>query len=132
MRTSTREDGGQGTVELALVLPVVVVLVLFVVQLGLVMRDRVLLTHATREGVRAASVAGADRDAAVRRAVERSGELVPGRLESSVEVSADGTEVRVEVTYRSVTDLPLIGVLVPDIEFREAASMRIESVEEGP
>lgn len=127
-----REDGGQGTVELALVLPVVVVLVLFVVQLGLVMRDRVLLTHATREGVRAASVVGEGRDAAVRRAVERSGELDPGRLESTVQVSDDGTEVRVEVVYRSVTDLPLIGVLVPDVEFREVASMRLESVEEGP
>lgn len=128
---AAREDEGQGTVELALILPVVALLVLVVLQIGLVMRDRVLLTHATREAVRAASVATDDRVAAAHRAADRSGELDPGRLDEQVTVSDDGTEVRVEVTYRSPTDLPLVGALVPDVEFRESATMRVESVEDG-
>jgi hypothetical protein len=34
--------------------------------------------------------------------------------------------VSAQITYRSRTDLPLIGLLVPDITIRAAASMRAE------
>lgn len=128
MRTATRGDSGQGTVELALVLPVVALMVLLVAQFGLVVRDRLLVTHAAREGARAASVADSDRDGAVRRAVERSGELDATELSESVSIVDAGAAVRVEVSYRSITDLPFIGALVPDIDLRDSVTMRLESV----
>ena len=49
-------DRGQSTVEFALVLPLVVMVLLLVVQVGLVVRDQVLVVHAAREAARAAAV----------------------------------------------------------------------------
>jgi hypothetical protein len=49
-------DHGQSTVEFALILPLVVLVVLFIVQAGFVVRDQVLVSHAAREGARAAAV----------------------------------------------------------------------------
>ena len=49
-------DAGQAAVELALLLPVVVVLVLGVLQVALVGRDQLALELAAREAARAAAV----------------------------------------------------------------------------
>ena len=73
-----RADGGQSTVEFALVLPLVVVVLLLVVQVGLVVRDQVLVVHAAREAVRAASVG--DSNDQVRRAAAAAGPLDADRL----------------------------------------------------
>jgi hypothetical protein len=100
-------------------------LLLVVVQVGLIVRGQVLVTHAAREGARAAAV---DPDpAAARRAVEASSALDPARL--SVQVSnraGAGSRVRVEVGYRLVTDLPLVGSLMPDPVLSAATTMRVE------
>src|SRR3546814_15993680 len=48
-------QGGQASVELALLLPVVVFLLLAVLQVGLLARGLVLFTHASREAARAAA-----------------------------------------------------------------------------
>lgn len=127
-----REDRGQATVELALVLPLVASFLLVVAQTGLVVRDRVLVTHATREAVRAAAIAEGDRTIAARRAAERAAGLDAERLSVAVEVVDAGAAVRVDVHYRSVTALPLIGTLLPDPDLDGSATMRIESaVEHG-
>jgi len=128
MRVTAREDSGQSTVEFALVLPVVILFLMLIVQCGLVLRDRVLVTHAAREGARAAAVAETDREAAAQRAVERAGELNPDQTSETVEILDNGRAVRVQVTYRSRTDLPLIGALIPDIDLTEAVTMRLESM----
>ena len=49
-------QSGQATVEFALILPLVVLLILAVLQTALVVRDYVATVHAAREAVRAASV----------------------------------------------------------------------------
>src|SRR5204863_562465 len=49
-------EGGQASVEAALVLPLVITMLLAVVQVGLVVRAEVLVTHAAREAARAAAV----------------------------------------------------------------------------
>ena len=54
-------DEGQAAVELALVLPLVALLLLALVQVGLVVRDQILVIHAAREAAREAAVdAGPD------------------------------------------------------------------------
>jgi Flp pilus assembly protein TadG len=120
-----RRERGQASVELALALPLVVVLLFVVVQVGLIVRAQVLVTHASREGARAAAV---DADpAAARRAVEASSVLDAGRLDVVVANRAGpGSRVRVEVGYRLVTDLPLVGPLMPDITLSAATTMRVE------
>jgi Flp pilus assembly protein TadG len=118
-------ERGQATVELALVLPLVAVLLLALVQVAIVARDQVLVAHAAREAARAAAV---DDDADVaRRAAERAGPLAADRL--TVAVSGRdgvGSRVRVVVRYSVPLRLPLIGQAVRDLELRSEATMRVE------
>jgi Flp pilus assembly protein TadG len=122
---SRRGDGGQSTVELALALPLVALALLLVVQVGLVVREQVLVTGAAREAARTAAVVGPDDRAAIERAASRAGALDPERLHVEVRSTADGT-VEVSVRYRSRTELPLVGALVPDVDLRASATMRRE------
>ena len=122
-----RRDRGQATVELALLLPVVVVLLLAVLQLGIVARDVVLVTHASREAARAAAVD--DASGAAMEAAKASSGLDPDRLE--VEVSGrdgPGSRVRVAVSYRIRTSVPIVGAWMADPEVTSTATMRVEGV----
>lgn len=108
--------------ELALGLPVVVMAALVVLQLALVGRDRVMVSHTAREAARAAATdpaAGAARDGAV-----AAGGLDPSRIQ--VESDRRGERVEVTVRYRSVTDLPLVGVLIPDPWLTSTVTVRDE------
>jgi Flp pilus assembly protein TadG len=118
-------ERGQATVELALVLPIVALLLLALIQVAVVARDQVLVAHAAREAARAAAV---DDDAdAARRAAERAGPLAADRLTVAVSGRDDvGSRVRVVVRYRVPLRLPLIGQAVRDLELRSEATMRVE------
>ena len=118
-------EGGQATVELALLLPVVVVLLLVVLQVGLLARDVVMVTHAAREAARAAAV-DPEPDAA-REAATRAGGLDADRVSVTTYGRGDaGSRVRVEVRYRAATDVPIVGALVGDRTLRATATMRVE------
>ena len=121
-RRALRSARGQATVELALVLPLVLTLALVVVQVGLVARDAVRVTHAARSATRAASV-GLDDDSVRRAASEGSG-LAPSRL--SVFIVRAGDWVTVRVTYRCPTDVPLVGTIAPAVVLRDQLTMRVE------
>ena len=111
--------------EVALVLPLLVTVLLGLVQVGLVVRDQVLVTHAAREAARAAAVDPAP-DAA-REAAESGDALDPGRL--TVRTSGrdgPGSRVRVSVGYRVPTRVPLIGPLIGDVTLQADATMRVE------
>jgi hypothetical protein len=118
-------ERGQATVELVLVLPVVAVLALALVQVGLVVRAQVLVTHASREGARAAAVD--DAPDAARRAIEAGAPLDPARLEVDVRGrGGPGSRVAVAVRYRFATDVPLVGLLIRDPVLSADATMRVE------
>ena len=57
MKRRSRREGGQALVELALVLPIFLMLLLGIVQFGTIFRDYIALTDATRVGGRQAAVA---------------------------------------------------------------------------
>jgi Flp pilus assembly protein TadG len=120
-----RGDGGQASVELALVLPLVMIILLAVVQLGLLVRDQILVVHAAREAVREAAVdPAAD---APRRAAVASSTLAEGRLTvTTTGRGAVGSRVRVDVAYRAATGVPLLGAAVGDLTLRASATMRVE------
>lgn len=120
-----RGDGGQASVELALVLPLVVMLLLAVVQLGLLVRDQILVVHAAREAAREAAV---DPDpGAARRAALASSTLAESRLTvSATGRGAVGSRVRVEVAYRAPTAVPLLGSALGDLTLRASTTMRVE------
>jgi hypothetical protein len=118
-------DVGQATVEVALVVPFLVVLLLVVVQVGVLVRDQVLLTSAAREAGRAAAVT-TDAEAP-RRAARAAGGLDPARLAVDVDRGAGGGSlVRASLHYAAPTDVPLVGSLLPDISLAGSAVMRSE------
>lgn len=114
-------ERGQATVELALVLPVLVLMVLAVLQVGLLVRDHVEVVHAAREAVRAASV-----DPDPSRAVRAARRTLPGAEVHVGSRPAVGESITVDVSYTSVTNLPLIGPLFPDPKLHARAVMRVE------
>lgn len=120
-----RAAAGQSTVELALLLPVVVLLLLAVLQVGLLGRDVLLVTHASREAARAAAVE-ADPGAARRAAIASSG-LRADRLDVRVTGrDGPGSRVRVVVSYRAPTSVPIVGRLLGDRVLHAAVTMRVE------
>lgn len=103
-------------------LPLVLGLLLFVVQLGLVVRDQIMVINAAREGARTAAVSPSVD--AVREAAESSGGLDPARM--SVGMVTGSSVVTVTITYRSTTTVPLIGGLLGDLTMSESTAMRLE------
>lgn len=107
--------------EFAFLLPLVVLAVLAIIQVGLVVRDQLGVVHAAREAARAASV-----DSDPGRAVRAAHRTLPG---ADVEVGPRpkvGEEIRVTVHYTSVTDLPVVGALFPDPDLHATTVMRVE------
>jgi len=108
-------------VEFALLTPLLVFLVMVLLQVALVVRGQLAVVDAAREAVRVASV---DRNPGHARAAARR--TLP---EAEVTVGARpdvGSPIVVEVRYRLVTDLPLIGPLFPDPDLHARAVMRAE------
>jgi Flp pilus assembly protein TadG len=125
-------EGGQATVELALVLPLVVLFALAVIQVGVLVHDQLLVSAAAREAVRAVAVTGAGSDAggSARAAAGGIGHLDGGRLrvEMSRDPGAGGQPVvRVRITYAAATVVPVVGALLPDVTLSGDAVMRAES-----
>lgn len=118
-------ERGQATVELALVLPLVVLFALVTLQLGVLAKDLVLVQHAAREGARAAAVEPTG--GAARAAVVGSSSLDSGRLSVSLSGgTARGSQTTATVTYQAPTNVPLIGALIPDITIESSVTMRVE------
>ena len=117
----TRSDRGQASVELALVLPVLVLFLLALVQTALVARDEVLVQDAARAAVREASVdAGEGRVVAAARRTLRGVDVEVHRS------NGVGRPVVVVVRYHDHTNLPLVGALYPDVVLHATATMRAE------
>ncbi len=122
---TARDERGQATVELALMLPMLALLLAAVVEIALVASDQARVWHAVREGVRAAAV---DPDVAdVRAAAER-----PGLRPLDISVSPDsqlrrqGDPVTVEVRYSPRARVALFGELLERVRLSAAGVMRIE------
>ena len=107
----SRDQVGSAVVEFALVLPLVLVVALSLVQVGLLVRDRLLIEAAARAGARAAAVEvdiGAVRAAAFAAAPTLDPAL------TGVQVARQGTQgdpVTVSVSYDEVVHVPVIGWL---------------------
>ncbi len=120
MTTGRQRDRGQATVELALALPLVCLLLFGIVQVAVIGRDQLAVQLAAREAARAAA-ASADLgtgSAAAHRAVA----LRP----LDVEISESSGTVTATVRYTDHTDVPLIGALLPDVVLTATVTMAIE------
>jgi Flp pilus assembly protein TadG len=111
-------------VEFALVLPLVLVMALALVQVGLLVRDRLLVESAARAGARTAALQ--PDDAAVRDAVTAA---VPSLDGAAIDVSvarggAQGAPVAVRVGYLDVVRVPLVDWL-----FGPSVAMTAEAID---
>ncbi|MGZ5292109.1 MAG: TadE/TadG family type IV pilus assembly protein [Actinomycetota bacterium] len=104
---STHRERGSAVVEFALLLPILLLLVLALVQVGVLARDRLLLAQASRAGAREAAITDSV-SAVVESATLAAPGLDPARLRITVErAGARGAPVTVSAAY----DVPIAGVL---------------------
>jgi Flp pilus assembly protein TadG len=106
-----RNEEGQGVVEFAFVLPILLALVLGIVQFGIAFNNYLTITDATRVGARKAAVSRflGDSGAAARVATySAAGGLDPVRLVVDVNATSwttPGADVTVTVTYPYSIDI---------------------------
>lgn len=121
-----RGDEGQSSVELALTLPFVFLLLLVLVQAGLFVRDQVLVIHATREAVRVAAVS--PDLGRVENAARQSTSLDPALVQVTRSARGEpGSTVTVRVDYESPVRVPLVGLAWKSTRLTAVATIRVES-----
>ncbi len=114
-------ERGQATVELALVLPLVFTLLALLFQIAVLARDEILVTHAARDAAREASVT-----ADVARITASARQNLPGAQVTVVRRGEVGEPVEVAISYVAHTDLPLVGMFLPDLTMHGRSVMRVE------
>ncbi len=114
---------GQAAVELALVLPLLLALLVVLAQVGLLVRDRVLVVHAAREAARAAAVD--PQPEVARRAAKATKGLDPRKLD--VTTRREGATVTVVVSYRAVANVRFLGRKFPEILVKEQVTGHVEN-----
>lgn len=121
---SGREDG-QTTLELALCLPVIVVVFAALLETGLVAGDQVRLWHAAGSAARTAAV---DREPRAALEAARRGGLEDIAMSIHPEASGRsmGEPVTVKLALRPRGRSPLVGDLFERLELHASATMRIE------
>jgi len=122
-----REQRGSSAVELALLLPIALLLLLAFVQVGVLATDQLLLTQASRAGAREAAVQPSEE--AVTDAVRAAAAGLDGdRIVVDVAWSGErGSPVTVSLAYDVTMASALAGWLLPEsVTLRASATMRQE------
>jgi Flp pilus assembly protein TadG len=116
------KERGQSLTEMALVLPVILIILAGVLDLGRLYFVTVALTDAAAEGATFAAIdLSATPDEILGRAQAASGGLVPldaGMITVECPVVAPGAPVTVTVGYTFTVATPLINLIVPNGELR--------------
>ncbi|MDH7576899.1 MAG: pilus assembly protein [Bacillota bacterium] len=121
---------GQALLELALILPVLLLLVFGIIEFGRVFHGYLVVTQAAREGARVGVVGGTDEE--IGTTVEQvAASLDASRLQINVDppegMRVRGESLRVEVNYSVPLVVPLIAELAPNpFPLTAAATMRVE------
>ncbi len=129
-RSARTRERASAAVEFALVLPLVLVMGLALVQVGLLVKDQLVVLGSARAGAREAAVVSDD--AAVRQAVvdaAAAGGLDPNAVSVSVaREGSTGTPVAVTVSYHAPVVVPLVEWLFPSaVDLTGEATMRQET-----
>jgi Flp pilus assembly protein TadG len=127
-KSKGRGERASASVEFALVLPLVLIMGLALLQVGLLVKDQLVVEGTARAGARQGAVSTDDEE--VIRAVERAAvSLDPGRLEVQIQREGGvGTPVAVEVVYHAPVAVPLVTWLFPNvIDLGATAIMRQEA-----
>ncbi len=124
----SESDRGQSTVELALVLPAVVVVMLAITQIGLLVQAQITATHAAREIARVLAVSpGADPYSALTTATNMSADRVYLDVSISPAGLVDREIVEVSVRYEVPLVSSALSFLDGDIDVAARAAMLVEN-----
>lgn len=126
--TSYKREKGQASVEFALVLPLVLLVLLGLLQVGVFVLEKLQVTGAAREGAREAAVTG-DRER-IKRAAQRS--AVGMEIDVSVDRGPERGDPAVVAVSARPTELPVMGGIVSNLELESSATMRVENAGEEP
>lgn len=130
LRRLSQNRKGQALVEIALVLPILCLLLMGLVEFGRAFHAYLILSHASREGARAAALGQGDWEVQAL-VVGSAATLDPNSLQVSI-TPAEGARTRGEgVTVRTVYQLPIMVPLIipmlPDpFPIQTATTMRME------
>lgn len=128
-----RSTKGQAILELALVLPILLLLVFGITEFGRIFNASLVITQAAREGVRVGVVGGSDAD--ITTAVKTvAANLDVDKLEIHIDPPEPpvgsrvrGSSLRVEVDYSVPVVVPVIAAIVPNpYPLKAVAVMRVE------
>jgi Flp pilus assembly protein TadG len=127
---SPRSEDGQAATELALVIPILLVILYAITQFGILFNNYITLTDATRTGARKAAVSrftgdkGTAAGLAVRAAASN---LTPSKLNVSVtstDWTVPGSDVIVTATYQY--DLNIFGWVIQSGDLTSTTKERLE------
>lgn len=121
MRFKIKDQSGQSTVEFAMVLPIVVIFLMLILQVGLVVRQKVLVTNSSREAARILSVENNSG-----KATSKAKESIKDANVQISRPSKQGEYLTVTVSDVVESKMPILGVLFPDVTVSSETSMRVE------
>ena len=108
-----QDQGGNATVEFALVAPILLAVALAVLQLALALHVRATLTSAAAEGARAAALAGSDLAAGERRARAILQENIAAGVVRDITVQREWHGGALVISVEIEAALPLVGLYGP-------------------
>ena len=108
-----QDQGGNATVEFALVAPILLAVALAVLQLALALHVRATLTSAVAEGARAAALAGSDLAAGERRARAILQENIAAGVVQDITVQREWHGGALVISVEIEAALPLVGLYGP-------------------
>ncbi len=128
-RSDIRSERGQTMAEFALVLPILCIVLFGIIQFGLLYKDYVTLTDATRTGARKAAVSRREADpvgATVAKVESAASGLDLAKLNVTVTAAAweHGADVTVKTTYPY--DINLLGFVVASGDLKSQTTERVE------
>ncbi|MCD4713999.1 MAG: pilus assembly protein [Clostridiales bacterium] len=130
MKRFLKKDDGQAMVELALILPVLLLIIMGIFEFGFMFNNYLTLNNVSREAARYASLGGTDAEAVVR-AIEIAPNLDSDQLTIVITPSESnrgrGDSLEVVVTYQYSLLTPFLdGIISNGIPLEAKTVMRVE------
>jgi len=131
IKINTKNLKGQSLVETAIVLPILILIVMGIIELGLLLNNYIIIANASREGARKAALGGTDSE--IVQVIENmTTTLKLSNMNISIfpsySLRKHGTQVKVEVVYKAGLITPVIGKFFPEEKavLKATSVMRVE------
>lgn len=126
MRRFARDKRGQSLVEMALILPLLIIILFGIVEFGRVFHSYITITHAAREGARA-GVVGQPNDVISQRVLQIAPQAQISDITPDPGARTSGVPLTVSVDCQVELFTPIIGSIIPNpINLSAQTTMRME------